>query len=445
MKAAAEADGIPPQLMTITSGYRGVAHQQRLWANALQRYGSPAAARRWVAPPGGSPHHTGRAVDLSLGLRNDSSNVPALRTTAAYKWLVCNAGRFGFTPYANEPWHWEYHPPESPLPSSRLGVAEPPGTLERGIVLAALRPFVGPDTTPTVQNALTILRVMSRYHNLPWRLAHVVLEHEGGVRLFRRHPDGVMQTTRSAREGTIPRIPRDLKLTLLGRPETDAIPDSDLNRLIQGEFPRRLAVQIATGVQELKTNLDLFNGYVALALIAYNAGPGWAAHAATQGRSKRRPPGITADQWENMCRLGAALYHQLPSEVRVTEGVWQCDANLPDWFSHFAVFDRQSGRQLVTYKYLRRFVGCIRQQKPSTPCTWANHGQGGRQPGSGPVVCRPTRWGALDKLYNPQRLSREYYVVAERELPAIPEDNLPLKAVGERLVKMPLMSGRAAP
>jgi len=111
MKAAAEADGIPSNLLTVVSGYRSVRHQEELWRKALQRYGSPQEARQWVAPPGGSPHHTGRAIDLYLGTRNDSSNVLALRATVAYRWLVCNAERFGFTPYAREPWHWEYNPP----------------------------------------------------------------------------------------------------------------------------------------------------------------------------------------------------------------------------------------------------------------------------------------------------------------------------------------------
>jgi outer membrane protein OmpA-like peptidoglycan-associated protein len=111
LKAAAEADGIPANLLTMTSGYRSVASQQALWEAALQKYGSPQAARRWVAPPGGSPHHTGRAIDFNLGGRNNSENVAQLRQTAAYRWLVCNASRFGFFPYAAEPWHWEYNPP----------------------------------------------------------------------------------------------------------------------------------------------------------------------------------------------------------------------------------------------------------------------------------------------------------------------------------------------
>src|SRR5688572_29218213 len=121
LKAAAEADGIPANLLTMTSGYRSVASQRALWEAALQKYGSPQAARRWVAPPGGSPHHTGRAIDFNLGGRNNSENVAQLRQTAAYRWLVCNASRFGFFPYAAEPWHWEYNPPAGATSQADLG------------------------------------------------------------------------------------------------------------------------------------------------------------------------------------------------------------------------------------------------------------------------------------------------------------------------------------
>jgi D-alanyl-D-alanine dipeptidase len=111
MKAAAESRGIPPRVLTVVSGYRSVAHQKTLWERALKRYGSEREARKWVAPPGGSPHHTGRAIDFLLGSRNDSANIAALRATPAYQWLVRHAARFGFAPYPREPWHWEYNPP----------------------------------------------------------------------------------------------------------------------------------------------------------------------------------------------------------------------------------------------------------------------------------------------------------------------------------------------
>ncbi len=114
MRVAAATDGIPSNLLTVTSGYRSVAHQKDLWEAALRKYGSTAVARRWVAPPGASPHHSGKAVDLWLGIRNKSENVARLRATRAYHWLVCNAARFGFFPYAREPWHWEYNPPSTP-------------------------------------------------------------------------------------------------------------------------------------------------------------------------------------------------------------------------------------------------------------------------------------------------------------------------------------------
>ncbi len=131
LKAAAEADGIPPNLLVIVSGFRSIQSQQRLWENALRRYGNPETARRWVAPPGGSPHHTGRAIDFSLGTRNDSANIPALRSTLAYKWLVCNAARFGFTPYRNEPWHWEFNP-EGVVPEGTSPLSAPPPTPSPG-------------------------------------------------------------------------------------------------------------------------------------------------------------------------------------------------------------------------------------------------------------------------------------------------------------------------
>jgi hypothetical protein len=68
--------------------------------------------RKGTAPPGRSPHHTGRAIDIHVGgsISTSASNVAYQRKQAAFKWLVCNASRFGFYPYTREPWHWEYNP-----------------------------------------------------------------------------------------------------------------------------------------------------------------------------------------------------------------------------------------------------------------------------------------------------------------------------------------------
>jgi D-alanyl-D-alanine carboxypeptidase-like protein len=111
---AARAFGVPAPLLLPTSGHRSVARQTELWQGALKKYGSPEVARRWVAPPGSSAHHSGRAIDFYLGGRNSSANVETLRTLPAYKWLVANAESFGFYPYAAEPWHWEYNPRARP-------------------------------------------------------------------------------------------------------------------------------------------------------------------------------------------------------------------------------------------------------------------------------------------------------------------------------------------
>jgi LAS superfamily LD-carboxypeptidase LdcB len=82
--------------VTINSGFRSVERQQELWLQALKKYGSPEAARKWVAPPGNSQHNKGNAADL--GYSSD----------AARNWVHKNAGDFGMTfPLSNENWHIE--------------------------------------------------------------------------------------------------------------------------------------------------------------------------------------------------------------------------------------------------------------------------------------------------------------------------------------------------
>ena len=111
LQAAARQSGIREPLLLPVSGYRSSARQRELFAAAVARYGSPQAARRWVAPPGHSAHQSGRAIDFYLGSKNASWNVNHLRETAAFRWLRDNAATYGFYPYTVEPWHWEYNPP----------------------------------------------------------------------------------------------------------------------------------------------------------------------------------------------------------------------------------------------------------------------------------------------------------------------------------------------
>jgi hypothetical protein len=78
----------------VVSGYRTSAEQERLWAEALRRYGSPEAADDWVAPPGASMHERGLAVDLGGDLD---------RAAALVEDLALPLHR----PLSNEPWHFE--------------------------------------------------------------------------------------------------------------------------------------------------------------------------------------------------------------------------------------------------------------------------------------------------------------------------------------------------
>lgn len=62
-----------------------------------------------------SAHRTGTAVDLYVGKApgfgvadTDPGSRLHMSRGAAYRWLVANAGRFGFVPYVFEPWHWEW-------------------------------------------------------------------------------------------------------------------------------------------------------------------------------------------------------------------------------------------------------------------------------------------------------------------------------------------------
>jgi len=119
MIEAARRDGImlrDPKLLTIFSGYRQAdADGERCVAE-----GNCDGKRRAAC----SPHATGYAVDLNLGYapgyRVDSTH-PTNRLyqtrTAAYRWLVKNAHRFGFVNYVFEPWHWEWiGEPKTPSP-----------------------------------------------------------------------------------------------------------------------------------------------------------------------------------------------------------------------------------------------------------------------------------------------------------------------------------------
>jgi D-alanyl-D-alanine carboxypeptidase len=111
MVAAARAEApeiaADPQALTIFSGYRSPAAD----AARCQTEGNCDGVVRARC----SAHRTGLAADITLGhapgFTVDSSADPNrlyMSRTAAYRWLVANAGRFGFVNYPFEPWHWEW-------------------------------------------------------------------------------------------------------------------------------------------------------------------------------------------------------------------------------------------------------------------------------------------------------------------------------------------------
>lgn len=99
--------GANPELLQIFSGFRDPEADAARCATE----GNCDGQRRAVC----SAHRTGAAVDLYVGhlegLSVDSTRPESrayMARSPTYMWLVKNAGRFGFVPYAYEPWHWEY-------------------------------------------------------------------------------------------------------------------------------------------------------------------------------------------------------------------------------------------------------------------------------------------------------------------------------------------------
>lgn len=85
-----------PAAVKITSAFRSVERQAEIFSDAVRKYGSEAAARKWAAPPGRSMHNHGLAADLKFG-------GPSVQS-----WFHQNAGRFGLGfPMGWEPWHIE--------------------------------------------------------------------------------------------------------------------------------------------------------------------------------------------------------------------------------------------------------------------------------------------------------------------------------------------------
>jgi zinc D-Ala-D-Ala carboxypeptidase len=95
------------------SGFRSIARQAEIIRDKLAAGQHLDEVLRYVAAPGYSEHHTGRALDIATADHIELDE--EFEHTMAYRWLQQRAAEFGFTlsyPRNNphrigfEPWHW---------------------------------------------------------------------------------------------------------------------------------------------------------------------------------------------------------------------------------------------------------------------------------------------------------------------------------------------------
>ena len=110
MRAAAAKDGVT---LVPLSGYRSVVRQAAIIREKRAGGETLAEVLKWIAAPGYSQHHTGRAIDIGAPGKEDLA--ASFGRTTQFRWLKRRAAEFGFTlsyPPANdqgigyEPWHW---------------------------------------------------------------------------------------------------------------------------------------------------------------------------------------------------------------------------------------------------------------------------------------------------------------------------------------------------
>lgn len=91
-----------------------------------------------------SPHMTGLAIDLSWtdpargrlpGLTSQTGrwSVRQQKTSRAFAWLKDHAHKYGFSPYKEEPWHWECLIPRENWSNGQEFIASPPFTGVMGV------------------------------------------------------------------------------------------------------------------------------------------------------------------------------------------------------------------------------------------------------------------------------------------------------------------------
>ncbi len=207
--------------LSVTSGFRSDAEQARLFAQ------NPNP--RWVAPPGTSLHRYGTELDLG--------------PPAAYAWLKQHAGRFGFIHrYAWEPWHYGFgaNPRDRAHPAQYdKGSWEPPGG-DHARVVHGLPSFVPPRFHDPI--AAAALR-----WNVPMALLAAQLYAESGFNPFAQSPAGAQGIAQF-------------------------MPGTAASYGLSNPFDAEQAIDAQAHL--MSDLLKQFEGKVALALAAYNAGAG---------------------------------------------------------------------------------------------------------------------------------------------------------------------------
>jgi len=108
MREQARAEGVD---LVIVSAHRYPQVAQRNAARA----GNPNAVASF------SSHSLGLAIDFEMSHRKEfevketstrpMAELVRMRESPVHKWLLLRGEEFGWYPYQNEPWHWEFNPP----------------------------------------------------------------------------------------------------------------------------------------------------------------------------------------------------------------------------------------------------------------------------------------------------------------------------------------------
>jgi hypothetical protein len=161
-------------------------------------------------------------------------------------------------------------------------------------------------------------------------------------------PDGVLQVTAVTRPDVIGRISRALKLAALNQTDDPALSEADLNaRFAQAYVDKNLVVQVMAGAQYIQEQLNQFNGFVALAGLAYNAGPEKARAVISDFGAD---PLTTALQYHKS--IGTGL-----DQVTVQAGISQTDPSTGKQWVRYPVIANDSGKEIFQYLYMRQVPG----------------------------------------------------------------------------------------